>query len=518
MRYVYGHDLLSQTRDSVVSYYHTDGLGSTRTLTNSAQTVTDTYTYDAFGLLLAQTGTTDNSYLYRGEQFDHESGFYYLRARYMNPALGRFVTMDTFSGYSADPITLHKYLYANANPITYSDPSGDVAILQGLGNLIRDMWTRAAPVRGFITKYYSMKGALIGAVDTMLDRWFDDEKELTWEDVLWGATIGGISGKAGQGIQYLYGRIPKTLIPYLCKIKYLIPIYGGYGLWKELQGVREAIEKEDYDLATYRTAHIMYSIYEQAQFWKSFACFTEDTLIYTRDGYKSIKDIEVGDEVYSEDVESGEQGFKRVRKIFVRETTTIVQIVINDIKIQTTPEHPFYVPEKGWVPAGELQLGESLKFASGKQGKISFIRRESLTTPITVYNFEVDDWHTYVVSPNNVVVHNTCKKPNIGKKINAQRQKARGHLKSSSNGEKSYMETLEDAQEVLDAFHSGKAKLIWEDTNNNKIIVEYSGVTGRYVSRNDPSGRPDINLATNIFAISGKQGKTKVWPLAPTTK
>ena len=123
-RYVYGHDLLSQTRNSVVSYYHTDGLGSTRTLTNSAQTVTDTYTYDAFGNLLDKTGVTVNDYLYTGEFFDANIGFYYLHARYMNPALGRFVTQDSFDGFHNDPYSLHKYLYAHANPVNHIDPSG----------------------------------------------------------------------------------------------------------------------------------------------------------------------------------------------------------------------------------------------------------------------------------------------------------------------------------------------------------------------------------------------------------
>ena len=130
VRYVYGHDLISQTRDGITSFYHYDGLGSTRALSSSAGIITDEYTYDAFGLLLEQTGTTENAYRYRGEQFDEELGFYYLRARYMDPNVGRFVTMDEFAGNSHDPVTLHKYLYANANPVTYSDPSGNFSVVE----------------------------------------------------------------------------------------------------------------------------------------------------------------------------------------------------------------------------------------------------------------------------------------------------------------------------------------------------------------------------------------------------
>ncbi|WP_278244706.1 papain fold toxin domain-containing protein [Ruminococcus flavefaciens] len=58
-----------------------------------------------------------------GEQLDSATGLYYLRARYMDPSTGVFTTMDTYQGSVFDPVSLHKYLYANANPVMNSDPS-----------------------------------------------------------------------------------------------------------------------------------------------------------------------------------------------------------------------------------------------------------------------------------------------------------------------------------------------------------------------------------------------------------
>ena len=126
-------DLLAQHRRTSPTTaesrtFHYDGLGSTRLLTNAAGVTTDTYAFTAFGELEGSTGITVNDYLYTGEQYDPNLGFYYIRARYYNPAIGRFPTMDTYAGRIFEPKTLHKYLYANVDPISMVDSSGRVSI------------------------------------------------------------------------------------------------------------------------------------------------------------------------------------------------------------------------------------------------------------------------------------------------------------------------------------------------------------------------------------------------------
>ena len=98
-------------------------------MTDAAALTTGTYTYDAFGNLIAQTGATQNSYLYTGEQYDPNTGFYYLRARYYNPSVGRFLNRDTYAGSPWEPQTLHKYVYTHNNPINGVDPSGHETLL-----------------------------------------------------------------------------------------------------------------------------------------------------------------------------------------------------------------------------------------------------------------------------------------------------------------------------------------------------------------------------------------------------
>ncbi|MDZ4851880.1 MAG: putative Ig domain-containing protein [Pirellulaceae bacterium] len=122
--YVYGNNRISQTRSGVTSIYHADGLGSVRQMTSLDGAVTDQYTYDAFGLEIARTGSTINPYRFTGEPRDPATGLDYLRARYYDPALGRFASTDPFAGIPRNPLTLHRYLYAGADPVNRTDPTG----------------------------------------------------------------------------------------------------------------------------------------------------------------------------------------------------------------------------------------------------------------------------------------------------------------------------------------------------------------------------------------------------------
>jgi RHS repeat-associated protein len=106
------------------SFYNYDGTDSVRQLTNVSGTVTDTYEYDAFGNEISSTGTTPNNYLYRGEQWDPDLGLYYLRARYYDPMTDRFLSRDPGVGDVTTPATLHKYLYADGDPVNGADPTG----------------------------------------------------------------------------------------------------------------------------------------------------------------------------------------------------------------------------------------------------------------------------------------------------------------------------------------------------------------------------------------------------------
>ena len=105
-------------------FVHADGIGSIRRLTNETGTITDGYTYTAFGELLAHTGTDPQPYAFAGEPSTRTAGFQYHRARWMDPRTATFTSADPFPGAPADPQSLHRYLYAEANPLNKVDPTG----------------------------------------------------------------------------------------------------------------------------------------------------------------------------------------------------------------------------------------------------------------------------------------------------------------------------------------------------------------------------------------------------------
>ncbi len=89
--------LVSQRRSSTTNWYHFDALGSTRDLTNSSETITDSYLYDAWGNQLTTTGTTTNPFRWTGNvgyYYDTELESYYIRARVYEPTIGRWLSTD----------------------------------------------------------------------------------------------------------------------------------------------------------------------------------------------------------------------------------------------------------------------------------------------------------------------------------------------------------------------------------------------------------------------------------------
>ena len=125
--YLYGLDIIAQQQSERLYYMH-DGLGSVRQLLDTAGDLETNYAYDPFGVPMVE-GDLSNPYQFTGEAWDAEVDLLYLRARYYQPEVGRFVTKDAWRGSVWKPGTLNDYLYVINNPVNLIDPSGNQGCL-----------------------------------------------------------------------------------------------------------------------------------------------------------------------------------------------------------------------------------------------------------------------------------------------------------------------------------------------------------------------------------------------------
>ena len=138
------------------------------------------------------------------------------------------------------------------------------------------------------------------------------------------------------------------------------------------------------------------------------ACFIAGTLVSVEGGYKPIEDVAAGEYVWAWDEETGEVALKQVVETYVSESDELVHIFVNGEEIITTPTHPFYSPVKGWTDAVNLRAGDILVLVNGEYVIVEKVQHEILEAPVTVYNFQVEDFHTYFVGVCEVLVHNRC--------------------------------------------------------------------------------------------------------------
>jgi len=126
--YTYGLARLAQVEDGDVAWFLGDALGSVRQVVDDDGAVILARDYGPYGRVTAESGTGRSGYGFTGEQTDATTGLVFLRARWLDPATGRFLSVDPWQGSARQPASLHGYLYVAANPVNRVDPSGHFGI------------------------------------------------------------------------------------------------------------------------------------------------------------------------------------------------------------------------------------------------------------------------------------------------------------------------------------------------------------------------------------------------------
>lgn len=195
-------------------------------------------------------------------------------------------------------------------------------------------------------------------------------------------------------------------------------------------------------------------------------CFVAGTTVLTAAGAAAIETIEVGDYVWAWDENTKDVALKQVVETYVNETDELVHVFVNGEEIVTTPAHPFYSPVKGWTDAVHLRAGDILVLVNGEYVVVEKVQHELLESPVKVYNFQVEDYHTYYVSESGVLVHNTCTK-NHGNSLSTDKKTELYVLRDKDTGiVKKIGETTRGTRRYTQKFYN---------TNNVEMQIIGSG-------------------------------------------
>ena len=148
-----------------------------------------------------------------------------------------------------------------------------------------------------------------------------------------------------------------------------------------------------------------------------------------------------------------------VKEVLRRETDELLHIETGNGDVDATTSHPFYVVGRGWVAAGDLVVGDSIRALSGDVRTVTALRLEKLESPIPVYNLDVEDFDTYFVG-SGVLVHNVCvaKEGNLRADVQkgGEPNHFRGHAHIQEGGKR--IASIDELGEVVVGKLSVKAK------------------------------------------------------------
>lgn len=203
--------------------------------------------------------------------------------------------------------------------------------------------------------------------------------------------------------------------------------------------------------------------------------------------------MQPGDLVWAWDEDTGDVSLKKVVETYVNETDELVHIWADGEKIVATPSHPFYSPVKGWTEACELRAGDILVLVNGGYVVVEQVQHELLESPVKVYNFQVEDYHTYYVA-SGVLVHNTCPNPNGKKGSQAHQNKIQeigGDLEN-----RGYSVTYEYKVDTSGGYKNTRYVDVYATNGYDSIGVQ----VGRMTSGGQPVARERRALADLIGA------------------
>jgi RHS repeat-associated protein len=402
-------------KPDTILYIHQNQVGSTLFTTDSSGKMANLMFYKPYGELM-NTSTDAVDPKFTGKEYDDSTGLYYFGARYYNPFIGRFITADNgLGGEKTRQDTFNRYQYVLGNPIVYNDPSGNMSCKGAIGG------GSALGVFGGASLYYTIQGenknqaigftagfeaataiAIIHNCDKA-QKWGIEQKIInTTKSIKDG--IGNFIHRIThrESVQDFDGLVDGDIVNSIVKNEPQATTSNGKknkvkddaGDDKQQEGDKTSEQDRD----PYES--------QKAECSDKTNCFTAGTLINVPEGTKPIESIKKGDMVFSYNETTGVTSIMPVIECYKRVSMDLVILKVRGQTVETTPEHPFYVKDRGWVKSKDMVTGDMLITMTGSAIPVDQI--EVKKGRFTVYNFSVDINHTYYITPLALLVHNIC--------------------------------------------------------------------------------------------------------------
>ena len=426
-------------------YFRKNLQGDVTEIYTSAGLKVASYAYDAWGKVLAVNNYTDdnigdiNPIRYRSYYYDVETGLYYLNSRYYDPEVGRFINADTtdvLEDAMYDINGMNLYVYCDNNPVMDRDDGGDkgffkklikavavVAVVAVAAAVICATAGTATPLCAAATVVAcAAKGAVIGAA----------------VGAATGAVVGGVQG-AVEGYKET-GNIDGT-------VRGMIKGAGKGALEGAQDGMISGMISGAFSGAAS-------SVMGNPTF-----CFVAGTTVLTTLGKKNIETIQIGDTIPCVDHITGEAAEKKVISTSVNKVDRLIELDIDGEIIQCTETHPFQVKGKGWVDACNLNPGDVVYTKDWNTATVKSVNLLELDEPVEVFNFEVEDCHTYFVGDNYILVHNaSCHQSKEWRAEKKSYWKSQGEIyRGNAQGQRSISGNYDVTTKNLDRMLKGKA-------------------------------------------------------------
>jgi RHS repeat-associated protein len=367
-------------------YYLGDHQGSPLAIADDAASVVSTATYRPYGEKKSGAGSTDDPHAFLGNELDEGSGLADFHARPYRADAGIFLAPDPLAVFTpeealTEPNRLYAYAYAGGDPINRADPSGKT-----FGEYLHGMFDQAkddvkAAVRAKVQQVQSQGRALAeGRIGDFLRTNVESAIDTLKAPITLAKNVANFGddfvAAATADSDYDVGR------------KAVKPLMTAMTFTATVAGVKDVVSGP-----------------------KPSPCFAGETLVATAAGLRPIAEIHVGDLVWARDEVTGADDLRPVSKVFVTPDQPLVTLRLEQAYgdadvIRTTPEHPFWVQGRGWTRAADLDLNEPL--ATARRTALTVAALSSFAERATVYNLEVDGFHTYFVGRSRAWAHNTC--------------------------------------------------------------------------------------------------------------